>query len=159
MAIDPKHIGRRYGPFRYGVGEQKISEFATAVAGGVPGLTFGREQQGEAHPWFVDPVAASSSPYGAVIAPPTFCVNFAMRPFAMACADPALGLDLVRLLHGEQEFQYHDVIRAGDLLTTVGEIADIYGKGGLDFLVVKTTTWSQAGKMVLEATWTAVVRS
>jgi acyl dehydratase len=159
MPIDPRHVGRSYGPFRYAVGAQKIAEFAVAVAGGVPGLGFGAEAPGEAHPWFVDEQAARASPHGAVIAPPTFCVNFAMRPFAMACADPDLGIDLVRLLHGEQEFRYHDVVRAGDVLETVGEIAEIYRKGSLDFLVVKTATRNQAGKLVLEASWTAVVRN
>jgi len=63
-----------------------------------------------------------------VIAPPTFAVNFAMRPFAMASADPAVGIDLVRLVHGEQEFEYFAPIVAGDVLTAQERIAGITEK-------------------------------
>ena len=35
MAIDQKHIGRKYGPFKYEVGLEKMRDFAITVAGGV----------------------------------------------------------------------------------------------------------------------------
>ena len=40
MAIDPKHIGKVYGPTRYVVGLEKMREFAYAVSGGVPSTGF-----------------------------------------------------------------------------------------------------------------------
>jgi len=158
MALDPIHVGRKYGPYRYAVGQEKISDFAIAVGGGVPGRVFGGWLPEGLHPWFVDEAAARASPYGSTIAPPTFCVNFAMQPFALACSDPELSIDLVRLLHGEQQFEYFDVVRPGDLLETLGEIVRIESKGTLDLMTVKTTTRNQTGKVVLEGLWTAVVR-
>ena len=105
MAIDPRHVGRRYGPFRNTVCADQIRAFAVAVSGGVPGY-FGTAR-GDPHPWSVDEEAARRSPHGALVAPPTFGVTFAMKPFALACSDPELGLDLLRLLHAEQ-FWGHD---------------------------------------------------
>jgi acyl dehydratase len=160
MPIDPRHVGRKYGPFRYLASLEKIRDFALAVSEGVPGRIFWRRGgAAEAHPWSVDEAAGTASPWGSVIAPPTFCVNFAMEPFVLACSDPALGLDLVRLLHAEQEFTFHEPVRPGDELTTTGEIAEVYAKGALDFMVVRTVTRNQHGRPVVEGRWTAVVRN
>jgi acyl dehydratase len=157
--IDPAHVGRRYGPFRYTVGVEEVRAFAVAIAGGVPGGLFGGAPPPEPpHPFFVDEEAARASRHGGIIAPPTFCVRYAMQPFSQACADPALGIDLVRLLHGEQAFRYGEGVRPGDVLTTVGEVADVRQKAGMDFLTVKSTTTNQRGRLVVEGTWTAVVR-
>lgn len=159
MPIDPRHLGRKYGPFRYLAALEKIRDFALAISDGVPGRIHWHGARADVHPWFVDQAAGRASPWGSVIAPPTFCVNFAMEPFAIACADPELGLDLVRLLHGEQEFTFHEPVRPGDELETVGEIAEVYAKGALDFMVVKTATRNQHGRLVVEGRWTAVVRN
>jgi acyl dehydratase len=156
MAIDSRHVGRRYGPYRSTVSAERIRDFATAIAGGVPGH-FGT-RSGEPHPWTVDEEAAARSPYGALVAPPTFGVTFAMHPFALACADPEIGLNLVRLLHAEQEFEYGAVVRPGDVLTTTGEIVEVRSKGPLDFMTVRSETRNQAGELVLVGRWSAVVR-
>jgi acyl dehydratase len=160
MAIDPKHLGRTYGPYRYTVELEKITDFARAVSGGIPGRVFGTASDGKAFPWFVDQQAGASSPHGSIIAPPTFCVNFAMQPFAVACSDPEIGIDLVRLVHGEQEFTYHDVLRPGDVIDTTGEISSVKSRSSLDFLEVTTrSTRASDGKLVLEGVWTAIVRN
>jgi acyl dehydratase len=159
MPIDHKHIGKKYGPYKYEVSLEKIRDFANTVAGGVPTRVFPGEPVDRPHPYFLDEAAGKASPYGAVIAPPTFAVNFAMQPFATASADPDLDINLVMLVHGEQSFEFLDVIRAGDVMETVGEITKIYEKGKLDFLTVTTTSKNQSGKVVLKADWTAVIRN
>jgi len=157
MAIDPRHVGRRYGPFRSTVCGERIRDFATAVAGGVPGY-FGASAC-DAHPWSVDEESAARSPYGALVAPPTFGVTFAMQPFAQAIVDPEIGIDLLRLLHAEQEFEHGAVVRPGDVLTTTGEVAEVRAKGNLDFITVRSETRNQVGELVLVGRWTAVVRN
>ncbi len=156
--IDPAHVGRRYGPYRYAVGLEEIRDFALTVAGGMPGRAFATPPPEPPHPFFLDEAAARVSRHGGIIAPPMFCVRFAIQPFAQACADPALGIDLVRLLHGEQAFAFGEPVRPGDLLETVGEITEIREKAGMDFLTVKTTTTNQRGRKVVEGIWKAVVR-
>jgi len=157
MPLDPKHIGRKYGPFKYTLGVEKMREFAYAVGGGFPGLGFVQAPPG-LNPLLHDEQAARAGPYGAVIAFPTFVATFAMAPFGAAVVDPELGINLAMLLHGEQQFEYFDVMREGDVMETTGTIQEIFVRGGKDFLIVVTESTNQHGKLVVRGTWTAVVR-
>lgn len=157
MAIDKKHLGRRYGPFQFSVGVEQIRDFAAATGGGIPGRVFGTPP-GDAHPWTWDAEAAARSPYGTVIAPPGFATTFAIQPFSAACGDPELRLNPLRLLHGGQELELLGPIRAGDLLTTTGEITRLQDRASLDFIDVTTTTVNQRGEVVVRGVWTAVIR-
>jgi acyl dehydratase len=155
--IDRKHLGRRYGPYRYVVGLEEIRDFARVLVGGAPGRVFAGEPPEPPHPWFEDEEAARASPAGGIIAPATFVVRFAMTPFAVACSDPALGIDLVKLLHGEQAFDLGAPVRPGDVMETVGELAGLEEKRGMDFMTVRSTTKNQRGEVVVVGSWKAVV--
>jgi len=157
MPIDRKFIGRQYGPYTYQIGLEKIREFAYAVAGGIPNAGFGEPPEG-LNPLLYDEKAARSAPYGSVIAFPTFAVTFAIAPFAAAVADPELGINLLMLVHGEQEFELFEVLRPGDVLTTTGRITHIHEKAQKDFLVVVSESKNQRGALAVRGTWTAVVR-
>jgi acyl dehydratase len=157
MAIDRKYVGREYGPYRYELGLEKMKEFAFAVSGGVPTIGYGEPPAGVS-PLLYDEAKAKESRYGSVIAFPTFCVTFAIRPFVAAVADPELGINLLMLVHGEQEFELFDVMRPGDVMTTTGKITAISEKSGKDFLTVVTESKNQTGKLVVRGTWTAVIR-
>lgn len=159
MPIDPRFIGREYGPFHYEAGLEKMREFAFAVGGGVPSTGFsGRGAPEGLHPWYHDEAAAKASPWASVVAMPNFCVTFAIVPFARACTDPELKIDLVRLVHGEQKFEFDAVVRPGDRLTTHGKITNVETKRSLDFLEVTTETKNQHGELVVRGVWTAVIR-
>lgn len=159
MALDKKFIGRQYGPFVYEAGLEKMREFAYAVGGGIPSTGFSATGAPEGlHPFLHDEAAAKGSAYGAIVAMPNFAVTFAIAPFGKACTDPELGVNLLRLVHGEQSFEFHEVVRPGDRLTTTGTITDIMTKRNLDFLTVTTETKNQHGKLVVKAVWTAVIR-
>jgi acyl dehydratase len=157
MAIDQKHLGRRYGPYVFSVGLQHVKDFVAATGGGVPGHVFSAAPD-RFHPLTWDEDAARAGPHGGIVAPPAFATAFAIEPFAKACADPDLGLDLLRLVHGEQELELLEPVRPGDLLTTEGEITRIQDRGNLDFLEVTTTTTNQRGRVVVRGAWTAIIR-
>lgn len=157
MAIDRRHLGRRYGPFRFTVGLEHLRDFVAATGMGVPGRVLPKPPTG-VHPWTCDAAAAAASPHGGLVAPPSYAAAFAIEPFSAACQDPALGIDLRRLVHGEQAFELSGPIRPGDVLTTTGEITALREKGPLDFLEVTTTSVNQRGETVVRGTWTAVVR-
>jgi acyl dehydratase len=110
------------------------------------------------HPWLHDQDAAATSPYGSVVAMPNFAVVYAIGPFSKACTDPELKVNLLRLVHGEQDFEFFEVVRPGDVLTTRGTITDISAKKSLDFLTVTTETTNQRGQLVVRAKWTAIIR-
>lgn len=158
MAIDGKHLGRRYGPYTFHVGLQHIRDFVAATGGGVPGRVFASPPE-RAHPLTWDEEEARAGPHGGIVAPPAFATTFAMEPFARACSDPALGVNLVRLLHGEQELEFLEPLRPGDVLTTQGEITRIQERGSLEFLEVTSSTTNQHGRVVVRGVWTAIVRN
>jgi len=82
-----------------------------------------------------------------------------MQPFATACSDPALALNVLRLVHGEQSFEFLEPVRVGDVITTTGEITRIQERGRLDFLEVTTESVNQLGRTVVRGVWTAIVRN
>ena len=73
-----------------------------------------------------------------------------------------LGLNFMTLVHGEQEFEYARPIRAGETLTLVGRIADIYEKTGasgtLDFVVLETEARDAEGRPVFFSRNTLISR-
>ncbi|SEN01383.1 Acyl dehydratase [Stigmatella aurantiaca] len=157
MALDKRHIGKTYGPFTYTLGVEKMREFALAVGGGQPGIGFS-PVPAHISPLLLDEQAAKAGPHGSIIAFPSFAVVFAIRPFSAAIADPELQVNMLRLVHGEQELEFLEVMRPGDVLTTTGRIEDIYEKLGKDFLVVTTESLNAAGQPVVRGTWTAIIR-
>ena len=158
MPIDRRHLGRRYGPYRFAVGEEHVRAFVAATGGGVPGRVFSSPPV-HAHPLTWDDAAAKGSPNGGLVAPPTFATAFAIQPFSAACSDPALAVNVLRLVHGEQEFEFLEPVRPGDVLETTGEITRIQDRANLDFLEVTTETRNQHGRVVVRGVWTAIVRN
>lgn len=158
VPIDHKHLGRRYGPYTFTVGLQHVRDFVAATGGGVPGHVFSTPPE-RAHPFTWDEDAARAGPLGGIVAPPSFAAAFAIEPFASACADPALEVNVLRLVHGEQELEFLEVVRPGDVLVTTGEITRIQERGTLDFLEVTSETANQHGRTVVRGVWTAIIRS
>jgi acyl dehydratase len=67
------------------------------------------------------------------------------------------------ILHGEQEFTYHQPIVAGDRLTSEAKVVDYYSKESgertMTFLVTETTYRNEAGELVLTARMNLIHRS
>jgi acyl dehydratase len=118
---------------------------------------------GDEQPLYVDPQAARSGPFGALVAPPTYPIAFMTQALAGG-ADVflELGLDFMTLVHGEQEFEYTRPIKAGETLTLTGRIADVYEKRGsngiLDFAVLETEAVDAAGQPVFFSRNTLISR-
>src|SRR5437588_6659633 len=101
MPLDPAYAGHTYPPTApYLVGREKIREFAEAI--------------GADDPAYLDPEAARALGHPDVIAPPTFPIVLTEAGMRTMIADPGLGLDFSRVLHGEQRFSQTRPVRAGD---------------------------------------------
>ncbi|MCP3142478.1 FAS1-like dehydratase domain-containing protein [Pyxidicoccus xibeiensis] len=159
MALDKSLIGREYGPFVYTLGAEKMREFALAIGGAQPGAGTPGEPPPHVSPLLYDAQAAKAGPYGDLIAFPSFAVVFAIRPFSAALTDPQLGIQITNVVHGEQELEFLDVMRPGDVMTSTGRIADIYEKARMGFIVVTSESRNQHGTVVVKGTWTGVVRN
>ena len=110
-------------------------------------LKFLAKALGQTDPVYSDLDAARAAGYPHLPAPPTF--PFMLEVDALDLVDfmALVGQDLKKLLHGEQSFAYHHPICAGDRITTVKKITDIFDKknGMLEFLVSENTFTNQAG--------------
>ena len=144
MDLDKKFIGRKYGPVAYEIGREKIAEYALAIK--------------NPDPHYVDEEFARKTPYGGIIAPPTFAVVYAGKLIVPFFFDSELNLNLAMLVHGEQEFEFHEIVRPRDVITTSGEIAGIVNKEKLDVVTLRGESRNQNGVLVCTATFTFVIR-
>lgn len=94
--------------------------------------------------------------------PPTylFCLEMmdATEPFEFL---NTLGIDLARVLHGEQRFDYHAPVVVGDTLTFKPRVTDVTDKkgGAMTLIVVETAVTNQNGVHVADTSRTIVVRN
>jgi acyl dehydratase len=146
MPLDPALVGFSYPATPpYLVGREKISEFATAI-GADDAVYFDRE-------------VAEALGYPDVIAPPTFPIVLTAASLDIMIADPALGLDFSRVVHGDQRYTYHRPVTAGDQLVCVCTISDITSRAGAGFLTTTTEVTTVTGEPVATATSRLVVRA
>ena len=69
-------------------------------------------------------------------------------------------MDLSKLLHGAQDFNYYGSAYAGDHLTFQAKIIDIFSKkdGALDFLIEETKVENQNGSHIATLKQTYIMR-
>jgi acyl dehydratase len=143
MSLDRTLIGRSSTPYNVDIERGQLVFFAKAT--------------GERNPIYVDEAAAFAAGHRALPAPPTFAFTLSLySPMTLE----TLGVDTARILHGEQRFRYHAMMYAGDRMTLVDEVLDIYErKGGtLEFLVRRTRVRNSQGALCVEGQSTVVVR-
>lgn len=144
MPLNRDFIGRSHRselPFEVTRGD--IRRFAVAI--------------GDHSPAYFDPKAAAALGYPDVIAPPTFLITLGTSAGAGFLADPELGLQFEMVVHGEQRFDLHRPVRAGDVLHSTTSISDIRDAGRNELLTLVTDVTS-AGLPVATVTNTIVSR-
>jgi acyl dehydratase len=87
------------------------------------------------------------------LAPPTFLMSMAHWIGDLGATRQGIKLDYRRLLHGEQEFEYLQPIRVGDVLRFRSRTKDVFAKQGkrggtMTFVVGETEFRNQAGDVV-----------
>jgi acyl dehydratase len=145
--IDRRHIGHTLAPFSVPVEAGRLRFFAQAT--------------GQTDPVYTDTAAARDAGHRDLPVPPTFLFCLEMEGPNPAAIRELLGLDYRRLLHGEQQFSYHAMAHAGDVLTFEQQIDDIYDKkgGALEFVVRLTRVSNQHAQLVAELRSVTVMRN
>ena len=138
------NVGKTWTGFTYEVGLEKIREYANAV--------------GEGGPVHHDRSAAQDAGFRDVVAPPMFAVVYSAPAMGPAILDPELGINLMLMLHGSQEFVWGEPVVAGDVIETTAEVKDLYEKDGREFYVFESVSTNQDGQEVVRGTWTNIVR-
>jgi acyl dehydratase len=135
--MNKSEIGNTGKPVAMHVERGKIREFARAIK--------------DDNPLYFDEAYAQQVA-GGIVPPPTFSMTLGFWDDGRS--RPLLTYDVRRLLHGEQEFEYLAPIHAGDVLTAVGRVSDVYEKQGsrggtMTFGILESTFTNQRGETVL----------
>ncbi len=144
MAVHTEAIGKTYDPAKYTVGREKIAEYAHAI--------------GAENPVHFDQAAAEAAGYRDIVAPPMFCVVYSSRAMGPAVFDPEVGINFATMVHGGQVFEWDEPVCAGDEITTIANVKEIYERGGMGFYVFETVSSNQSGDETVRGTWTNIVR-
>jgi acyl dehydratase len=139
MPVDRSYIGSTGQPVTMHVERGKIREFARAIK--------------DDDPLYADEAYAAREA-GGIVPPVTFLQT--VSHWDDGAGRPRLPFDLKRVLHGEQEYEFLGPIHAGDVLTAVSRIADVYEKPGkrggpMTFAVTETEYRNQRGELVARA--------
>jgi len=129
VVVSPDVEGSTYPPVRFRVDETRARAFAEAVGHRGPGV------------------------------PPTIVtVPEIEAGLDHVVSDPRLGVDLSRVLHGEQEYWWSRPVVVGETLTASATIEGVRDKGGMRFLVLRTEVMDEAGELVASGRSTLIVR-
>jgi len=135
MALDASIVGKTFASAApYQVGREKIREFASAI--------------GDSNPAYHDVNAAQALGYRDLVAPPTFGFILQMKAMELALFDPSVGVELSRVIHGEQKFDYARPIVAGDEITVTPTIEEVKSRPGMDMITIRGDLTDAAGDAV-----------
>jgi acyl dehydratase len=150
MPIQVNHDvkGKEYPPYTVTVERGRIKDFARAI--------------GDTNPLYLDDRVGAASPWGDVIAPPTFAITFRDENADTTTFLRDLGVDISRILHGEQEFELHRPIVAGETFLCRPKVVDVYEKSGksgaMAFVVRETYVTDRRNELVATLRGVTVVR-
>lgn len=146
MAVDRKFIGQASEDRFVEVEKGQLRLFAKAT--------------GETNPVYTDEAAAKAAGYPALPAPPTFAFSLGLLAPAKTGSITEMGVNIGNVLHGEQRFDYHAPIHAGDRIRLQTKTVDIYEKkgGALEFIVQDTTAHNQNDVLCVSSRTIIVVR-
>lgn len=136
MSIDRSHVGFALPKFTITIDAERIRKFAEAI--------------GETSPKLISEYV-----------PPTFLKVIEGEGNSSRRIIEVLGVDLRRILHAEQHFEYTTPIRVGETLTIERRVADIYEKKGgeMEFIVIETSFVDTAAKLVALSRQIVLVRN
>jgi acyl dehydratase len=145
---DRSKVGMEFPNYTITVEKNKIAEFAMAVA-----LT---EEKEEINPIYYDEASAKKAGHQGITIPPTFMNSFAFwTGKGLPEIVKALSIDINRLLHSEEEYEYYGSIYVGDTITRKMKVVEMYERGKRDRLgrfaevtVLETEVINQRGELV-----------
>jgi acyl dehydratase len=148
---DKSKLGYEFPVRTIVVEKGKIAEFVMAIAQ--------KDTPEKINPVYTDEEAAEKAGYPGIIIPPTFPTTFMFRTGGgLMGVVSALGINLRRLLHTEEEYEYLGSVCAGDIITGRMKAVDMYdqekkGRSGklVKYTVLETEMTNQRGELVIKA--------
>ncbi len=137
-------IGVEQSPVTIEVDKSALKKFARAI-----------KAPEQPNPLYYDEQYAGASKYGSIIAAPTFGTSFTWLGEVLGKVNPTMGKYRVGL-NGGNDYEYHQPIHAGDVLTARPKLADLEEKprsdGGMMLvLTLQADFYNQDNDRVLTA--------
>ncbi len=139
MPLNKSCVGKTYPPVTTEVTLDAIQKYARAY--------------NDDNPAFFD----ANRP-GGIVAPPMFGVTVSWNALMTAVMDPNLQADLLRLVHGEQDMEFTNPIRPGDIISASAKIISIETKASGETMTVELDASNQAGQSVQKILFSAFIR-
>ncbi len=139
MPLNKDCIGREYPPIATEVTLDAMQNYARAY--------------NDDNPAFFD-----ASRAGGIVAPPMFAVAVTWDAVMGATMDPNAGVDFLRSVHGEQDMEFVQPIRAGDVIVAVAKIASIETKVTGETRTVEVNARVRGGALVQKTLFSIFVR-
>ena len=144
---DQSKLGFEFPVYTFTVEKEKIIEFAIAVSQ--------KENKEQINPIYYDEDAAKKAGYQGIPVPPTFVTSsFFWTGGGLMGTVKILGIDISKLLHREEEYEYFGSIYAGDVITRKMKVIDILKKGKrnmiMEVTILESELINQRGELVLK---------
>ena len=144
---DQSKLGLEFPVYTFTVEKEKIIEFAIAVSQ--------KENKEQINPIYYDEDAAKKAGYQGIPVPPTFpTISFFWTGGGLMATIKTLGIDISKLLHREEEYEYFGSIYAGDVITRKMKVVDILKKGKrnmtMEVTVLESELINQRGELILK---------
>ena len=145
---DQSKLGFEFPVYTFTIEKEKIIEFAIAVSQ--------KDSREEINPIYYDEEAAKKAGYQGIPVPPTFLTSsFFWTGGGLIGTANILGIDLSRLLHREEEYEYFGSIYADDVITRKMKVIDMLKKGtgkkSMEVTVLEAELINQRGELVLKS--------
>jgi acyl dehydratase len=139
MALNKACVGRQYPPVTTTVTVEALQKYARAY--------------NDDNPRFFDASVA-----GTIVAPPMFGVTVIWQSVLQAVFDPEAGVDVLRLVHGEQDMEFPNPVRPGDVITSASKILSIESRSGGETMMIELNARNQRGEPVQKTLWANFIR-
>ena len=139
MGLNQDLLGKQYAPQEYVVTAEAIAAYARAY--------------NEDNASFF----GSDTPRG-VIAPPLFGVVASWLSLMMAVTDAELNVDVLRLVHSQQDMRFLRPIIPGDTISSTAKIVAIEEQPRGESLAIDLQCFNQTDEIVQQITFTAFIR-
>lgn len=136
MSVDRSFLGHSLPSFTVTITPERLAKFAEAI--------------GERNPAFARDTL-----------PPTFLKVIEGEGGSSRRILDDLKVDLKRILHAEQQFEYFAPIRAGDTISVQRKVADLYEKKGgeMEFIVIETSFAQASGQVAAISRQIVLIRN
>jgi acyl dehydratase len=139
MALNKDLAGKEYAPTTGEATREAMQNYARAY--------------NDDNPAFFD-----EARIGGIVAPPMYAVVITWPAILAVIGDPDLKVNVIRLLHAEQDMEFIRPIRPGDKITSVAKVAAIETKASGETLLIEISARNQAGDEVNRTLFNAFIR-